>query len=123
MNRFAKFLCDFHVYSTKGCWSIILFHGVQGNNVEPSLPSQSTNSGKIGSNSLEAPSFSRPAQVEPGISTFKGGQGCRYTDPAPEGPIFARPIKEEGQPQFRSVEKTPNFAQAGELRSCSDSFH
>ncbi|KAH6785447.1 hypothetical protein C2S53_004929 [Perilla frutescens var. hirtella] len=79
----------------------------QGNYVQPDIPSKSTNS--------DAPLFSRPAQVEPGIPTSKGvhpvDQGCRYTDPAPEAPVFARPTKEDGRPSFHSVEKVQNFAQ------------
>lgn len=89
----------------------------QGNYVQPDIPSKSTNSGKRGSNSLDAPSFSRPAQVEPGIPASKGvnsvDQGCRYTDPAPEAPVFARPSKEDGRPLVQSAEKTENFAQTG----------
>lgn len=89
----------------------------QGNYVQPAIPSKTTNSRKMGSDSLDAPSFSRPAQVEPGIPTFKGtqpvDQGCRYADPAPEAPVFARPTKEDGQPMFHSVENTHNFARTG----------
>lgn len=82
------------------------------------MPSQPTNSGKKWSTSLDAPSYSRPAQVEPGIPPSKGidavNQGCRYIDPTSEGPVFARPTKEEGKPMFHFVENTRNVAQTGE---------
>lgn len=87
--------------------------------MQPSIPSKSTNSEKSGSDSVDAPSFSRPAQVEPGIATFKGPQpvhqGHRYADPAPEAPVFARPTKEDRQPMFHSVDKSHNYAQTGEF--------
>lgn len=98
--------------SSQGCYMRQALNE-QANNVQPGMPSQSTTSGKKGSNFLDAPSFSRPAQLVPGISTIKGDKVCRYTDPAPEGPMFARQTKEEGQPLFHSVGKTHNVAQAG----------
>ncbi|XP_057810296.1 uncharacterized protein LOC131024774 [Salvia miltiorrhiza] len=52
----------------------------QGNYVQPSMPSQSTDSGKKGSTSLDAPSYARPARVEPGFPPF------RSID-ASEGPV------------------------------------
>lgn len=87
--------------------------------MQPAIPSKSTSYEKRGSDSVDAPSFSRPAQVEPGIQTFKGtqpvDQGHRYVDPAPEAPAFARPTKEDVQPMFHSVDKSHNFAQTGEF--------
>ena len=84
---------------------------MQGNYVQPSVPSQATDSGQKGSTALDAaPSYSRPAQVE----AFKMDQGCGYTDPSPEGPVFARPTTEEGKPVLQSVEKARNVAQTGE---------
>ncbi|KAL1560574.1 hypothetical protein AAHA92_10768 [Salvia divinorum] len=85
----------------------------QGNCVQPSVPSQSTDSGKKGSTSLDAPSYSRPAQVEPFKRIDAVDQGCGYTDPSSEGPVFARPTTEEGKPVFQSVEKAHNAAQTG----------
>lgn len=90
------------------------------------MPSKSTSCGNKGSNALEAPSFSRPAQVEPGIPTVKGihsvVQGCRYTNPASEAPMFARPNQTSAQPQFHSQEKAHNFAPKGEQKSCLTSL-
>ncbi|XP_041992293.1 uncharacterized protein LOC121743143 isoform X2 [Salvia splendens] len=94
--------------SSQGCYMRQALHE-QGNYVQPSIPSQSTDSGKKGSASLDAPSYSRPAQVDP----FKMDQGCGYTDPSSEGPVFARPTTEEGKPVFQSVEKARNVAQTG----------
>ncbi|XP_057792291.1 heat shock 22 kDa protein, chloroplastic-like [Salvia miltiorrhiza] len=78
----------------------------QGNYVQPSMPSQSTDSGKKGSTSLDAPSYARPARVEPGLPPFKSID-------ASEGPVYARPTREEGKPVFNSMEKARNVAQTG----------
>ncbi|KAK6134430.1 hypothetical protein DH2020_031828 [Rehmannia glutinosa] len=89
----------------------------QGTYMQPGTPLKSSGCGNKGSNALEPPAFSRPAQVEPGIPSVKGiqskVQGCKYTECSPEAPMFSRPNKKCGQPQFHTKERTNNFASKG----------
>lgn len=90
--------------------------------MQTGTPFKSTSCENKGSNALDAPAFSRPAQMEAGISSVGGirsaVQGCRYTDPTPEAPMFARPSAKPGKPQFHSEE----MKHKGELRTCLNSF-
>ncbi|KAK6134347.1 hypothetical protein DH2020_031911 [Rehmannia glutinosa] len=78
----------------------------QGTYMQPGTPLKSSGCGNKGSNALEPPAFSRPAQVEPGIPSVKGIQ-------SKEAPMFSRPNKKCGQPQFHTKERTNNFASKG----------
>ncbi|KAL8508013.1 hypothetical protein ACS0TY_018538 [Phlomoides rotata] len=82
----------------------------QGNYIQPS---KSTSCENKGYNALEAPSFSRPAQDKPVIPTVNAVhsvvQGCSYTDPAPEAPVFARPVRENGRTVVHYEEKAHNL--------------
>ncbi|KAK6157526.1 hypothetical protein DH2020_011774 [Rehmannia glutinosa] len=89
----------------------------QGTYMQPGTPLKSSSCGNKGSNALEPPAFSRPAQVEPGIPSVKGiqsnVQGCKYTECSPEAPMFSRPNKKCGQPQFHTKERTNNIGSKG----------
>ncbi|KAI3457095.1 hypothetical protein Pfo_013758 [Paulownia fortunei] len=114
--------CDNRMYfarqgsSSQGCY-MKQASREQGNYTQPGMPFNSISCGDKGSNTLETPAFSRPAQVKPGIPSVKGIQSaiqdCRYTNSAPEAPMFARPNGKCGQPPFHSKERTHNFASKG----------
>uniref|UniRef100_A0A5B6YJY7 SHSP domain-containing protein n=1 Tax=Davidia involucrata TaxID=16924 RepID=A0A5B6YJY7_DAVIN len=83
----------------------------QGSSAQPDVPLKYTGSANEGfSNAFEAPSFSRPARLEPNFPNFGViqplVQDCKL--PAPEQPKFARPnrrISGQKQKQYLSKRK------------------
>ncbi|KAL2476625.1 alpha-crystallin domain 32.1 [Abeliophyllum distichum] len=84
----------------------------QENITQPTMPLKSSGCANKFSNS-KPPMFSRPSRMEPTVpnvrETQSAVQGCRYVEPSPEAPKFARPSRNCGQRQYQCKERRHTF--------------